>query len=135
MNTGVKLTLATQLAFAGIVAPLHVSALITNSGALVPETVTAPGPKTKLAFPLFVTIMDCAMLGVFTGWLAKTMLKDETVTAGAGALGFNWKTVPSCKLPPTAVVPYRFPILSMTKGPVGFSPSPRAPKLCSNTFA
>jgi hypothetical protein len=62
---GVNATLTVHFAFGATVVPLHKSALIAKSIACPPESVTALGPKIKLAIPLFVTVMDCAGLGVF----------------------------------------------------------------------
>lgn len=68
-----------------MVAPLHVSALRAKSAAFAPESVTAPEPKSKLALPMFVTVMACAGPDVLAGWMLNVTLEGETMTAGAGA--------------------------------------------------
>ena len=62
---GVNVMLTVQVAFGATVLPLHRSVPIAKSIACPPESVTALGPKIKLAFPLFDTVMVCAGLDVF----------------------------------------------------------------------
>ena len=103
-TVGENVTLTEQVAFGAMVEPVHVSEPIANCAASVPESVVPPKPKIKLAIPLFVTVMVCGELEVFTIWL-KVMLEAERVTAGAGATGLISNTMPSWTDPPTSVVP------------------------------
>lgn len=63
---GVKVTLTEQVPLGATVVPLQVSALIEKLAAFVPESVTAPVPKVKVAFPLFVTVKVCGELVILT---------------------------------------------------------------------
>src|SRR5437762_24231 len=62
---GVNVTPTVHVAFGATVVPLHKSELVAKSIPCPPESITAFGPKIKLAFPLFVTVMVCAGLDVF----------------------------------------------------------------------
>jgi hypothetical protein len=103
---GVNVMLTEQVAFDAIAALLHEFALIANSVEFVPESAIPLGPKIKFAGPLFVTVIDWGVLVVLSIWL-KVRLAAESVTAGAGAVGFTMNTVPQKHepVPPTVVVP------------------------------
>lgn len=63
---GVNVTFTEQVPLGATDVPLHVSALVAKSAAFAPASVTAPVPKVKVAFPLFVIVRVCGVLAVLT---------------------------------------------------------------------
>ena len=62
---GANFTLTPQVAFAAIVAPAHVSAVLAKSPEFVPPIVTVD--TARLAVPTLVNVMVWGELGVFRG--------------------------------------------------------------------
>jgi hypothetical protein len=77
---GVKVTDKVQLDEGAIVAPLHVSADLAKSAAFAPDSVTLL--TISGAFPVFWTVMVCAVLVVPVFWEAKVRLVGLSVTCG-----------------------------------------------------
>ena len=63
-SEGLKVTLTAQVPFGTIVWLLQPSDAIMKLGAPVPETVTAPAAKVRLAVPVLVTVTLCGVLVV-----------------------------------------------------------------------
>ena len=59
LDDGLNVTTTVHVAFAARVWVEQLSVTIVYSAALVPVSVTAPAPNTRLAFPLLVTVTVC----------------------------------------------------------------------------